>query len=303
MSQRKTAKKQETGTAKQVCGIIMPIAGCTYKDTEYSEVHWDSMRLFLEDAIADAGFDPRAVWEDQKQSAIHARIVNNITEFPVVVCVLCGTNPNVLIELGLRLMTDKPVFMIHDRNNFPLPFDIGPLGSAEIPIPPELEYADYKKLGEQIKNDLPKMLEPEYKPFLSYFKQVVPKAVGKVKEVELVDFMNETRSAIQDIRNVIIPQVVTPTEDGVLSRRTDDSIQRDFYLRRFHAIELNYKTASARPRRSREEYEEIYRDLRMLRHRIMRNERIVDPELVVRVNELLMEVRRSLMHEKFSVDK
>lgn len=203
MAMRKVTEEMKVKSAKKVCGIIMPITGCTYKDTEYSATHWASMRKFLEDAISDAGFEPRVVWDDKSQSIIQGRIVNNIAEFDLAICVICGMNHNVLIELGLRLMTNKPVLVIHDDNNMPLPFDVNSLESFGMPVPNRVDYVDYQDLKGQIKNALEKMADPNYKTFLSYFKQVAPKAVSKIDEVELAQFMNETRNALQEVQSQI----------------------------------------------------------------------------------------------------
>lgn len=197
---KKATDSQSEKVAKKICGIIMPISCCTYKDTEYTAAHWESMRRFLEDAIRDAGFTPRAVWEDESQSIIQGRIVNNIAEFDLAICVICGMNHNVLIELGLRLMTDKPVLVIHDDNNVSLPFDVNSLKSFKMPVPNKVDYVDYQDLKEKIHGALSKMAEPGYKSFLSFYKQIVPKSASKVNEVELSEFMNETRSTLQNLR-------------------------------------------------------------------------------------------------------
>ena len=119
-------------TQKPTCGIIMPISACTSNGIEYSAEHWQSVRTFLEDAIKEAGCEPKAVWEGEDQSIIHGRIVNNIAEFPLMICVVCGCNNNVMIELGLRLMTDKPVLVIAD-DNYKIPFDVNVLEMIVMP--------------------------------------------------------------------------------------------------------------------------------------------------------------------------
>lgn len=191
-----TAKAPE----KPICGIIMPISACTSNDVVYSAAHWQSMRLFLEDAIKEAGFEPKAVWEGEDQSIIHGRIVNNIAELPLMICVVCGCNTNVMIELGLRLMTDKPVLVIAD-DNFSIPFDVHVLKMVVMPTVPD--YKDYQDHKERIKEILPKMLEPGYKTFSSYFKQVSPRDISGSEKVEVAQFMNEAKDAIQKLQTQI----------------------------------------------------------------------------------------------------
>lgn len=121
---------------KPICGIIMPISECVNNGVTYTESHWASLRLFLEDAICESGCEPHAVWEGFDQSVIHSRIVNNIADFPLMICVICGSNVNVMIELGLRLMTDKPVLVIYEENTRP-PFDVNVLEMFSIPLNPD----------------------------------------------------------------------------------------------------------------------------------------------------------------------
>ena len=153
------AKDAEATAEKPICGIIMPISECTNKGVTYSAAHWESMKLFLEDAIRESGYEPKAVWEGIEQSVIHSRIVNNIADFPLMICVICGSNVNVMIELGLRLMTDKPVLVIYEEGTQP-PFDVNVLQMFGMPINPD--YKDYQYLKKQIKEVLPKMRSEEH---------------------------------------------------------------------------------------------------------------------------------------------
>lgn len=199
-------KPQTTTTEKPVCGIIMPISECSNNGVTYSAAHWESVRLFLEDAIRAADCEPKAVWEGVEQSVIHSRIVNNIADLPLMICVICGSNANVMIELGLRLMTDKPVLVIYEEGSQP-PFDVNVLQMFGMPINPD--YKDYQELREKIKKVLPKMLDSEYKTFLSNFKQITPKGVPGAEKVELAQFMNDTKDTIQNLQaqvSVLIAQ-------------------------------------------------------------------------------------------------
>lgn len=114
-----------------------------------------------------------------------------------MICVICGSNVNVMIELGLRLMTDKPVLVIYEENTRP-PFDVNVLEMFSIPLNPD--YKDYQTLKEEIKQTLPKMLAKNYKTFLSNFKTIAPKGISGTEHVELSKFMNETKESIQNLQ-------------------------------------------------------------------------------------------------------
>jgi hypothetical protein len=104
-----------------VCGIIMPI---TAIPPDYTEAHWTDVRKIIERAIIKANMAPQAVWENQNNDVIHGKILKNIYENDVVVCDCSGRNPNVMLELGMRLTTKKPTVLISDKNTN-LPFDTG----------------------------------------------------------------------------------------------------------------------------------------------------------------------------------
>ena len=235
------AKDAEATAEKPICGIIMPISECTNKGVTYSAAHWESMKLFLEDAIRESGYEPKAVWEGIEQSVIHSRIVNNIADFPLMICVICGSNVNVMIELGLRLMTDKPVLVIYEEGTQP-PFDVNVLQMFGMPINPD--YKDYQYLKEQIKEVLPKMMEQGYKTFLSNFKQITPKGVSGTEKVELAQFMNATKESIQDLQTQV-SMLISQNEnvnrqlprrrmyvDEQLLQQSNERIEKDLWRRR-----------------------------------------------------------------------
>lgn len=113
-------KADEAVAAKLVCGIIMPIAG----DADYTSEHWRRVQRIIVRSIERAGMAVRLVWESPEVDVIHARILQGIYESDVVVCDVSGLNPNVMLELGLRLSTKRPTVVITDNVKKP-PFDIG----------------------------------------------------------------------------------------------------------------------------------------------------------------------------------
>jgi len=217
-------------TQKPTCGIIMPISACTSNGIDYSAEHWQSVRTFLEDAIKEAGCEPKAVWEGEDQSIIHGRIVNNIAEFPLMICVVCGCNNNVMIELGLRLMTDKPVLVIAD-DNYKIPFDVNVLEMIVMPTMPD--YKDYQEYKARIKEVLPKMLKPDYKTFSSYFKQVSPRGISGIEKVEVAQFMNDTKEAVQRLQSQVAI-LISQKESSDWERRSF-TLRRDRMLQRENA--------------------------------------------------------------------
>lgn len=225
---KENATDTTNATQKPTCGIIMPISACTSNGIDYSVEHWQSVRLFLEDAIKEAGYEPKAVWEGEDQSIIHGRIVNNIADFPLMICVVCGCNNNVMIELGLRLMTDKPVLVIAD-DNYKIPFDVNVLEMIVMPTTPD--YKDYKEYKTRIKAILPKMLKPDYKTFSSYFKQVSPRGISGTEKVEVAQFMNDTKEAVQKLQSqvaVLISQKeIADRESRSLMLRRERMLQRE----------------------------------------------------------------------------
>ncbi len=118
----KTTKPEaaDKSAAKPVCGIIMPIAG----DGEYTAEHWRRVQRIIERSIIKAEMTVRLVWERPEVDVIHARILQGIYESDVVICDVSGLNPNVMLELGLRLSTRRPTIVITDSEKKP-PFDIG----------------------------------------------------------------------------------------------------------------------------------------------------------------------------------
>src|SRR5687767_8839852 len=110
----KAPEKEEETQAQEkprsFCGIVMPLAEWDGQ----LEKHWSQVQQILIDAIADAGFDGRMVSAAADVGIIHKRIVQNLYEDPIVVVDVSGRNPNVMLELGIRLTFDKPTVIVKD---------------------------------------------------------------------------------------------------------------------------------------------------------------------------------------------
>lgn len=182
MSNRKIVKQ------RLKCGIIMPIFEQAYAGKEYSCEYWGSLKQFLCDAIKFAGFEPQPMWEDPNESSITPRIVTNIKSCPLAICVISACNPNVIIELGMRLFADKPILVVYDESIRRLPFDINDLEAYKIPYRPL--YADYSHIKDEIKKRLCQMAQPDYKTYLNRYKDqatLAQKSTGKASESQRLD--------------------------------------------------------------------------------------------------------------------
>jgi len=103
------------------CGIIMPIADMT----DYPASHWEAMLELISRGVRKAGMTPQPVWANGPADVLQERIVRNLYEQPFAVCDVSGLNPNVMLELGIRLAFGKPTIIVND-GVMRAPFDIGP---------------------------------------------------------------------------------------------------------------------------------------------------------------------------------
>lgn len=164
-----TAKKinRKTGEKLKRCGIIMPISLQRFGQIEYPSEYWNSLLMFLKDTIKKAGYQPMPMWEDETISTITPRIIKNVLDVELAVCVISSFNPNVMMELGMRLCCRKPVLVIFDEHISSIPFDIKDLEAYQIPSHPI--YVQYESIGKKIAEFLHKMDSPGYKTYLDNY--------------------------------------------------------------------------------------------------------------------------------------
>lgn len=188
--------------ARRKCGIIMPISGLIVDGIEYSEAYWQSVLEYLKDVIIDAGLEPVVAWEDNKSNLIHAKIVRNIQELPIMIGVLVGNNANVWLECGMRLWSQKPiVLLISDKCDRP-PFDISPVACLKFPV--DNLYVKMKKFKEELKSNLLQALDPKRKPILSHFAALESSGAPEtVTKVGLDKFMTDTKDEISSLRGQV----------------------------------------------------------------------------------------------------
>jgi hypothetical protein len=177
----------------QLCGVVRPISSMD----GYSTKHWIDVSLILDEAISAAGFKPRLVSDADGVGIIHGRIVKNLYQDPIVVCDISGKNPNVMLELGIRLAFDLPVVVVKDDET-DYSFDTSPI--EHVTYPKSLRFGEIvefkSKLAIKLRRTLESIGDPEYKSFLQHFGPIKVAEIGKeaVPGVEiLLDEVREMR--------------------------------------------------------------------------------------------------------------
>lgn len=142
------AEGGQQSVAKEKCGIVMPISALDGCD----EGHWINVRDIFNEAIMAAGYQPNLVSLSDEVGVIQKTIVQNLYDNPIVVCDVSGKNPNVMLELGLRLAFDKPVIIVKDDKTS-YPFDTSPI--EHLGYPRDLRYQSIL----EFKSNLTKKIE------------------------------------------------------------------------------------------------------------------------------------------------
>ena len=150
----------------KTCGLIMPISIAP----PYGEAHCEDVKEMIEEAAREIGLTPMLVSDAEETGVIHARIVKNLREMPVVVCDVSSRNPNVMFELGLRLAFDRPTVLIKDELTS-YSFDISAI--EHLSYKSTMKHRDAKsfvgKLSKKIKSTFEAGNDPSYSPFLNHF--------------------------------------------------------------------------------------------------------------------------------------
>lgn len=113
------AKADDQAVDLTICGIIMPISSTLSHDAN----HWSSVQKLFHRAISIAGFQPVNVWQNSSNDRVSERIIGNLFEFPMMIADISDLNPNVMLELGMRLASKKPTVVVVQRGG-EIPFDI-----------------------------------------------------------------------------------------------------------------------------------------------------------------------------------
>lgn len=173
------------GEAEVACGLIMPISPTSNHD----ERHWAAVQTLLHRGIRAAGMVPANVWEGVNDR-ISKRIVSNIFRQEVVVADISDLNPNVMLELGLRLASKKPTVVVFNKGGR-IPFDITDVEA--IPYPPDLNILDmegfFEKFTSTLNDRLTAYRAGTYEPYLADV--VVEVLEPQTKEVSIQELVLE----------------------------------------------------------------------------------------------------------------
>jgi hypothetical protein len=180
------------------CGIIMPLS-----DTEgYPSGHWAQVQRLIIRAAEKAGFTSSMVSENLAEDMIQASIVRNVYHNEVVVCDVSSLNPNVMLELGLRMATLLPLVLVFDGEK-DYPFDIRSI--LHVRYPKGLNIFRMEAFVDELADKIQKVNEAqkskEYQPFLSHFKEV------KIEPAQL----NSTTQSVNEVLQTVV--------DGMASMR------------------------------------------------------------------------------------
>lgn len=178
-TQSKPPAEPEAQDALIDCGLIMPISATASHD----EKHWASVQTLLHRGIRSAGLNPANVWEGVNDR-ISKRIVGNIFKQDVVVADISDLNPNVMLELGLRLASKKPTVVVFNKGG-KIPFDIADVEALAYPSDLnilEME-AFFERFTSLLQSRLKSYADKSYEPYLSDV--IVEVLEPQTKEVSL----------------------------------------------------------------------------------------------------------------------
>jgi hypothetical protein len=200
------------------CGIIMPIS-----DTDgYDAGHWLNVRSLIVRAAKQAGYTAGMVSENDGQDVIHRSIVKNIYHNELVVCDVSSLNPNVMLELGLRMANKKPLVVIFDGEGI-YPFDIKNM--LYISYPKGLHHFRIENFVQELTTRMIQVTaadkEGKYEPFLNHFNDVV---IEESRLGTTTQSMVETmESLVEEVKGIKSDLQKRPLERGriALGRRSN----------------------------------------------------------------------------------
>lgn len=193
------------------CGVIMPISGTA----SYTEEHWRHVQMLLHRAISAAGFTPRNVWENTATDRISERIIGNIFEVPLLVADISDLNPNVMLELGLRLASKKPTIVIANAGG-EIPFDIRDFHATF--YPPDMNMLGmedfFRRLAKVLQEKYAAYKGEGYTPFLGNV--IVDVASPETREVGLNELLlsrlEEISTRLGTVENAVKPPKNQPSQ-------------------------------------------------------------------------------------------
>lgn len=163
-SGKRNDKDEPDNANRAICGLIMPISATA--STRTAE-HWAKVQKLLHRVIDQAGFEPVNVWVNSSTDRVSERIIGNIFSFPIIVADISDLNPNVMLELGMRLASKKPTIVIVNTGGN-IPFDIRDFHALQ--YPPEMSMLEMEEffvsLEASLKEKYAALQAGEYVPFL-----------------------------------------------------------------------------------------------------------------------------------------
>lgn len=151
---------EEKSNQKEKCGIIRPISAMG----DCSQQYWEEVEEIIKDALSD-DYDCSLVSENASPDIIQNTIIQRLYNDSIIVCDISQKNPNVMLELGIRLAFDKKIILICQEGE-KVPFDV-----TNIRILFYDRTLNYKKT-KKFKGDLKKYakeIKAQTKTFLSTF--------------------------------------------------------------------------------------------------------------------------------------
>jgi hypothetical protein len=256
MATKKTEVTTQTAEPDRlVCGIVMPLSVCD----GCSEEHWRDVREILDEAITSADFNPNLVSSATDVGVIHKRIIENLYDNPVVVCDVSGRNPNVMLELGIRLAFDKPTILVKDDKT-PFSFDTSPI--EHLQYPRDLRFGQIVEFKEELADKIKRthkraVSDPNYTTFLKHFGTFKVAKLQKEEvssEIFILDELKALRNTVQLLAGSNSPgNTPADSENPLIAKRPPTLCFRETTQEHFDAAiaaliksDLMPKTFSAR---------------------------------------------------------
>jgi hypothetical protein len=229
------------------CGVIMPISATT----NHSEEHWGNVQTLLHRGISAAGFSPQNVWESASKDRISERIIGNIFQTTLAVVDVSDLNPNVMLELGLRLASKKPTVVVANSGE-DIPFDIRDFHAVFYPADMNMLGMEdfFRRLSKALQDKHTAYVSDTYTPFLGHV--IVDVASPETREVGFNELLF---SRLDDITNrlssveisVKRPRVIGSTPrrprpdltSGTITVEIPDDQMNDFANETFGIMEID----------------------------------------------------------------
>lgn len=210
--------------AKATCGVIMPISATASHD----EAHWGRVQELLHRAIKSADLDPKNVWSGSAIDRITPRILSNLFQADIAIGDISDQNPNVMLELGMRLSSKKPTVVVAEKGS-KVPFDIGDF--EVIFYPRDLNILDMEVFFSELNNVLREKLSAfqrgHYRPFLSELPGEVvdpkPREISFERYVEgrFDELFSRLEQGGPSLRRAVPEKRIDPSQRGLVGVKVE----------------------------------------------------------------------------------